>query len=68
LEKAMKVLKAKEDGTKAIYKHLYGFTLDEDFKPFDLVLDTDNLSAEEVYQVLCRVIDNMLLKKKNTSQ
>ena len=68
VEKAVKVLKEKEDGTKAIYKQLYGFTLDEDFKPFDLVLDTDNLSAEEVFQVLCRVIDNMLLKKKNTSQ
>ena len=68
VEKAVKVLKAKEDGTKAIYKQLYGFTLDEDFKPFDLVLDTDNLSAEEVFQVLCRVIDNMLLKKKNASQ
>ena len=68
VEKAVKVLKAKEDGTKAIYKQLYGFTLDEDFKPFDLVLDTDNLSAEEVFQVLCKVIDNMLLKKNNTSQ
>ena len=68
VEKAVKVLKEKEDGTKAIYKQLYGFTLDEDFKPFDLVLDTDNLSAEEVFLVLCRVIDNMLLKKKNTSQ
>src|SRR4030065_2627416 len=68
VEKAMKVLKEKEDGTKAIYKQLYGFTLDEDFKPFDLVLDTDNLAAEEVFQVLCRVIDNMVLKKKNTSQ
>ncbi len=68
VEKAVKVLKEKEDGTKAIYKQLYGFTLDEDFKPFDLVLDTDNLSAEEVFQVLCRVIDNMLLKKKIASQ
>ena len=65
---AMKVLKEKEDCTKAIYKQLYGFTLDEDFTPFDLVLDTDNLTAEEVFKVLCRVIDNMLLKKKNTSQ
>ena len=64
VEKALKVLKEKEDRTRAIYKKLYGFTLGEDFKPFDLVLDTENLSAEEVYQVLCRVIDNMILKKK----
>jgi cytidylate kinase len=63
VRKALQVLKEKEDRTKAIYKKLYGFSLGEDFKPFDLVLDTDNLSAEEVYQVLCQVIDNMLLKR-----
>src|SRR3989337_560137 len=67
-KQALKVLKEKEDRTKAIYKKLYGFALGEDFKPFDLVLDTDKLSAEEVFQVLCRVIDNMMLKKKSSGQ
>ncbi len=62
--KALQMLQLKEVGTRAIYKKLYGFTLGEDFKPFDLVLDTENLSAEEVYQTLCQVIDNMLLKGK----
>jgi cytidylate kinase len=32
-----------------------------DFAPFDLVLDTDNLNAEEVFEVLCRVIGNVVL-------
>ena len=63
VEKALEVLKEKEDRTKAIYKKLYGFTLGEDFTPFDMVLDTENLNAEEVYQVLCRVIDNVILKR-----
>jgi len=65
LKQALKVLKEKEDGTKVIYKQLYGFTLDEDFKPFDLVLDTDNLNAEEAFQVLCNVIENVVLQKRN---
>ncbi len=39
------------------------FKLDEDFKPFHLVLDTDNMNADEVYSVLCDVVDNMLLHK-----
>jgi cytidylate kinase len=65
VEKALEVLKEKEDRTKAIYKKLYGFTLGEDFAPFDMVLDTENLNAEEVYQVLCRVIDNVI-QKRNT--
>jgi cytidylate kinase len=58
---ALKVLKEKEAHTKAIYKELYGFVLGEDFKPFDFVLDTDNLSAAEVFEVLCRVIDNVAI-------
>ena len=58
---AFKVLEDKEARTKAIYKKLYGFSLGEDFTPFDLILDTDNLNAEEVFEALCRVIDNMVL-------
>jgi cytidylate kinase len=58
---ALKVLKEKESHTKAIYKELYGFVLGEDFKPFDFILDTDNLSASEVFEVLCRVIDNVAI-------
>ncbi len=61
LQQALQVIKQKEEKTKAIYKNLYGFVLGEDFKPFDLVLDTDCLSADEVFQALCKVIDNMLL-------
>jgi CMP/dCMP kinase len=68
VKKALQVLKEKEDRTKAIYEKLYGFTLGEDFTPFDLILDTDNLNAEEVFQVLCRVVDNMMLKKRNSGQ
>jgi len=61
VNEAFNVLEEKEDRTKAIYKKLYGFVLGEDFAPFDLVLDTDNLDAEEVFEVLCRVINNVVL-------
>lgn len=60
MKEASQVLKEKEARTKAIYKKLYGFNLGEDFAPFHLVLDTDNLNAKEVFQVLCMVIDNMV--------
>lgn len=61
VDEAFKVLEEKEARTRAIYKKLYGFVLGEDFGPFDLVLDTDNLTAEEVFEVLCRVIGNVVL-------
>ena len=62
---AFEVLQEKEARTKAIYKELYGFVLGEDFKPFDFVLDTDNLSADEVFVVLCKVINNVFLSVPN---
>lgn len=63
VQEALQLLKEKEEKTKAIYKKLYGFSLGEDFKPFDLVLDTDKLSSDEVFEVLCQVIDNMIISK-----
>ena len=61
-KEALKALKSKEEKTKNIYKKLYGFKLGEDFTPFQLILDTNNLNAEEVFQTLCTVIDNMLFQ------
>ena len=58
---AVKVLGEKEGHTKSIYKTLYGFSLGDDLAPFDFVLDTDNLNAPEVFEVLCRVMDNVVL-------
>jgi len=61
VEEAYKMLAEKEANTKTIYKALYGFSLGDDLKPFDFILDTDNLSATEVFAVLCKVIDNVVL-------
>jgi cytidylate kinase len=65
IPEALQALKEKEARTKIIYKQLYGFVLGEDFSPFNLILDTDTLNAEEVFQVLCQVIDNIVLGSKN---
>ncbi|MEM2994727.1 MAG: cytidylate kinase family protein [Candidatus Bathyarchaeia archaeon] len=64
VEEAFEALRTKEEQTKAIYKRLYGFSLGEDFEPFHLVLDTDNLEAEETFHILCMVIDNLILSPK----
>ena len=60
-EEAIKMLQEKEARTKAIYRKLYGFVLGEDMAPFDFILDTNNLNADEVFSVLCKVINNMVL-------
>jgi len=65
VEEALRAMRNKEEQTRTIYKKLYGFSLGEDFTPFNLILDTDNLKAEEVLQVLCMVIDNVGLHSEN---
>jgi CMP/dCMP kinase len=64
IKEALEILKEKEANTKAIYKSLYGFSLGDDLAPFDFILDTDNLTAPEVFGVLCRVIDRMVFSTK----
>ena len=61
-EDALEALNKKERETKAIYKEIYGFNLGDDLEPFDFVLDTESLIADEVYEVLCLVIENLVLK------
>jgi cytidylate kinase len=65
VEEAFNALRNKEERTKAIYKKLYGFSLGENFSPFHLILDTDCLEAEEVFQVLCVVVNNLIFHSKN---
>ena len=62
LDKAKKLIMEREEKTKEIYRRLYGFKLGEDFSPFHIILDTDKLDADEVFQTLCMIIDRMVLK------
>jgi cytidylate kinase len=65
VKEALQALRSKDELTKTIYRKLYGFSLGEDFKPFHFILDANILKAEEVFQVLCTVIDNVVLKSGN---
>jgi len=60
-ESALAALKEKDEKTRIIYKKLYGFDLGGDFSPFDLVLDSNDLSADEVFRTLCLVMDRVVL-------
>jgi cytidylate kinase len=62
VREASKALKSKEEKTKTIYKKLYGFSLGEDFAPFDLILATDYVNQKEVFDISCMVIENVVLK------
>lgn len=63
LRKALKVIREKDSLTRMIYKSLYGFYLGVDFSPFDLILDTNDLNSDEVFDTLCLVVDRLVLVK-----
>ncbi len=63
LREAERLLKEKDGRTKQIYERLYGFKLGEDFSPFDMILDTEQLSHKDVFDTLSLVIDRLVLKK-----
>ena len=63
----LRTLEARDVATKQIYQNLYGFNLGEDFTPFDLILDVNQLSTEEVYETLTLVIDNLVKTQEEKS-
>lgn len=65
LKEALDSLREKESKTKTIYKKLYGFDLGEDFTPFNLILDVNLLSSDEVFRVVSMVIENLLLRQED---
>lgn len=62
-EEALKRMREREAGTKEIYRRLYGFKLGEDFEPFHVILDVNNLNEDEAFETLRLIIDRWLLRK-----
>ncbi len=60
IEEAVNALETKDEKTRQIYKSLYGFDLGHDLSPFDLVLATDELNPNEVFQAVCLVVDRLV--------
>lgn len=63
-EEALRRMREREARTKEIYRRLYGFKLGEDFEPFHVILDVNNLNEDEVFEALRLIIDRWLLKKE----
>jgi cytidylate kinase len=67
VEEAARVIREKDGKTKRIYESLYGFKLGEDYSPFDLVLDSESLTSDEVFDTLSLVIDRLVLERRAKS-
>lgn len=64
IAETMSIIKERDKSTKLIYEKLYGFSLDDDLSPFDLILDTDKFKPNEVFKIVSKVIDVYIQNKK----
>jgi cytidylate kinase len=60
VEDALKALTEKDERTRQIYKSLYGFDLGHDLAPFNLVLATDELDADDIFYAVLLVTDRLV--------
>ncbi|MEM4520675.1 MAG: cytidylate kinase family protein [Candidatus Bathyarchaeia archaeon] len=63
-EEALRRMRERETKTKEIYQKLYGFKLGEDFEPFHVILDVNNLNEDEVFETLRLIIDKWLFRRR----
>ena len=59
-EDAYKITKERFDKNKALYKKLYNFDFGEDKSVFDLIINTDNLTAQQVIDVTKETVRKLL--------
>jgi cytidylate kinase len=59
-ENAYEITKSRFDKNKALYKKLYGFSFGDDKAVFDVIINTDNLSANQVIDVTTETVRKLL--------
>ena len=59
-EEAYEITKERFDKNKALYKKLYDFDFGDDKSVFDLIINTDNLTAQQVIDVTKETVRKLL--------
>lgn len=59
-EEAYEITKQRYDKNKALYKKLYGFDFGDDLSQFDLIINTDHLTAKQVIDVAIEAVRKLL--------
>ena len=65
-EEALEIVEKRYQENKMIYKKLYGFNFGDDLSVFDIIINTDNLQADEVLSVARSVIKERYGAKTTT--
>jgi cytidylate kinase len=60
LLKAKKIIKARDQENKKIYRNLYGFNFGEDLNVFDFSLNTDLISLDSLIEISKSIIKHLI--------
>jgi cytidylate kinase len=59
-EDAFEITKQRFDKNKALYKKLYNFDFGKDTSVFDMIINTDHLTAKQVIDVTTETVRKLL--------
>ncbi len=59
-EEALKLIKERDEKNNKLYKSLYNIDYGNDLKPFDIIIDTDNMSKQNVLENVSKAIDKII--------
>jgi cytidylate kinase len=62
--KALRIVRERDEQNKELYQKLYGIKLGEDFTPFNYVLDTEKFSARDAERIVYLILDTWFRVRK----
>ncbi|MEM2210703.1 MAG: cytidylate kinase family protein [Nitrososphaerales archaeon] len=60
IEEAIKVIRIRDDENKRLYNQLYKINFGDDLSVFDFVINTNNLSKEQVIDIVCNIVKHFM--------
>ncbi|MGC8931963.1 MAG: (d)CMP kinase [Candidatus Methanodesulfokora sp.] len=68
VEEAKEAIEKKDRSSIELYDRLYGFRLDEDLTPFNLVLDTTKLDEDDAFKLVLMYVKRWFCEERRTCE
>lgn len=62
--KALTIVKKRDQRNKRLYSKIYGIGFGTDLTPFNYIIDTEHLTADQVAKAACRLVEEYSAKKR----
>lgn len=59
IEKALEIVKLRDKENAELYKKMYGYEFDKDLSVFDLMINTEQIKAEDVAKLIIQYVSSL---------